>query len=188
MARRMLMRGVGTGFLRAARRLESTLRGDDFVRSGNWYRNRTTWRMCLDLNRCLYYSRPSGPALDATVPVRTVLTIIDGVVAGEGEGPLAPSDRPLGAVIASLDPVAADLVGIQLMGFDERLIPKIQEAMDDTHLRVTAVRSREDIEVWEIDAIGCEPRRRALESLCGGECFVAHSGWRGHVERASCAA
>ncbi|MFQ5417791.1 MAG: DUF362 domain-containing protein, partial [Myxococcota bacterium] len=187
-ARRLLMRGMGTGILRAARRLESTVRGDDFVRSGNWYRNRTTWRMCLDLNRCLYYSRRSGPALDAAAPVRRVLTLIDGVVAGEGEGPLAPTDRPLGAVIASLDPVAADLVAIELMGFDERLVPKIQEAMDDTGLRVTAVRSREDVEVWEVDAVGCEPRRRTLESLRSSECFIAHSGWRGHVERTPCAA
>ena len=35
-----------------------------------------------------------------------------GSVAGEGEGPLATNNRRLGVVIASLDPVAADLVAL----------------------------------------------------------------------------
>jgi uncharacterized protein (DUF362 family) len=187
-ARRWLSRGVGTGLFRAARRIESSVRGDAFIHSGNWYRNRTTWRMCLDLNRCLYYSRPEGPALDAAVPVRTVLTIIDGIVAGEGEGPLAPSDRPLGAVLASLDPVAADLVAIALMGFDERKIPKVREAMRDTGLRVTRVRSPGDVEVVEVDAANFEARPLDVDALRVEKGFVAHSGWREHVERTPCAA
>ncbi|MHC4506250.1 MAG: DUF362 domain-containing protein, partial [Planctomycetota bacterium] len=188
LARRLLARGVGTRFFRAARRLESSVRGDDFIRSGNWYRNRTTWRMCVDLNRCTYYSRPDGPAFDAAAPVRTVLTVIDGVVAGEGEGPLAPTDRPLGAVIASLDPVAADLTAIALMGFDERKLPKVWEAMNDTGLRVTDVHSSDDVEVVEVDAASFEARRRTVDALRSEESFVAHTGWRGHVERASSSA
>jgi hypothetical protein len=186
-ARRLLAKGRAGGILRAARRVESSLRGDDFIRSGNWHRNRTTWRMCLDLNRCLYYSRKDGVALDAPAPVRTVLTVIDGIVAGEGEGPLAPSDRPLGAVIAALDPVAADLVAVALMGFDEDRIPKIREAMLDEGLRITAVRSPADVGVHEVRD-GGEPTCRTVESLRSGEPFVAHSGWRGHVERTPCAA
>ena len=50
----------------------------------------------------------------------TVLTIIDGVLAGEGEGPLAPGDVPLGAILAGTDPVAVDCLAVRLMGFDER--------------------------------------------------------------------
>ena len=65
-ARKLLSRGVGTNFFAGgAPPRERSVRGDDFIRSGNWHGNRTTWRMCLDLNRCLYYSRPDGPALDA---------------------------------------------------------------------------------------------------------------------------
>jgi hypothetical protein len=187
-ARRWLSRGAGKAFFRAARRIESSLRGDAFVRSGNWYRNRTTWRMCLDLNRCLYYSRPEGPVLDAAAPVRTVLTIIDGIVAGEGDGPLAPTDHPLGVVLAALDPVAADLVAIALMGFDERKIPKVREAMEDTGLRVTGVRSPDDVEVVEVDAESFEIGSRSVDGLRSEECFVAHPGWREHVERTPCAA
>lgn len=185
-ARRLLGRGVGTGLFRAARRVETSLRGDAFIRSGNWHGNRTTWRMCLDLNRCLYYSHREGQSPDAANPVRSVLTVIDGVVAGEGEGPLAPSDRPLGAVVAAVDPVAADLVAIALMGFDERKIPKVREAMDDTGLRVTGVRSPDDVEVVEVDAASFETRSRSVDGLRSEESFVAHPGWRGHLERTPC--
>jgi len=180
-ARKLLSRGVGTNFFRAARRLETSVRGDAFIRSGNWHGNRTTWRMCLDLNRCLYYSRPDGPALDAGEPVRTVLTILDGVIAGEGEGPLAPLDRPLGAIIASTDPLAVDLVAVALMGFDETRLPKLFEAMNDDGLRVTAVRSADDVEVGEVDAETFTKEPRSVDSLRSADSFLAHPGWQGHV-------
>jgi hypothetical protein len=180
-ARKLLKRGIGTKFIRAARRLETSVRGDAFIRSGNWHGNRTTWRMCLDLNRCLYYSRPDGPALEADAPVRTVLTILDGVIAGEGEGPLAPRDRPLGAIIASTDPVAADLVAVALMGFDETTLPKVREAMNDDGLRVTAVRSVADVEVGEVEAGAFTATTRSIDSLRSADSFVAHPGWQGHV-------
>ena len=107
LARPLLSRGSFLGLFRAFRRAEDRARGGkDFVRSGNWHGNRTTWRMCLDLNRCLYYSDASGLHLDAPAPVRTVLTMLDGIVAGEGEGPLAPKDVPSRAVLAATDPAA----------------------------------------------------------------------------------
>ena len=181
-ARALLRRGIGARLLRLGRRLESATRGTDFIRSGNWHGNRTTWRMCLDLNRCLYYSDAAGVHLDARRPVRTVLSVVDGVVAGEGEGPLAPRDRPLGAVIAATDPVALDLVAVRLMGFDERRIPKIREAMQDGGLRITGVREPGDVEAMEVDAEDFAVRPRALDSLRASESFAAHPGWRGHLE------
>jgi len=81
--------------------------------------------------------RRPRPSARRPGPVRTVLTLIDGVVAGEGEGPLAPRDVPLGAIVASTDPVAADLVAVRLMGFDERKLPKLCEPMRDAGPRIT---------------------------------------------------
>jgi uncharacterized protein (DUF362 family) len=183
LARGLLARGIGTGPLRAARRLEDALRGRDFVRSGNWHGNRTTWRMCLDLNRCLYYSDGRGLHLDAERPVRTVLSVLDGVVAGEGEGPLAPRDVPLGAVLAATDPVALDLVAVRLMGFDEERIPKLREAMRDPGPRVTAVRSASDVSVVEVEAEGGAARTLRLEEVACARPFRPHAGWAGHLER-----
>ncbi len=181
-ARAMLKRGLGTGLVRAVRRVESATRGEDFIRSGNWYGNRTTWRMCLDLNRCLYYSDASGLHLDAPQPVRTVLTVIDGIVAGEGEGPLAPRDVPLGAMIASTDPVALDLVAVRLMGFDERRLPKLSEPMRHEDLRITEVRDPADVAVFDVDPDDFEEAERRLENLRPDRAFTPHPGWRGHIE------
>jgi len=180
-ARPLLARGAWLRLFRAARRLESAARGDAFVRSGNWYGNRTTWRMCLDLNRALYYSDAKGLHLGAPRPVRRVLTILDGVVAGEGEGPLAPRDVPLGVVLAGTDPVAVDLVALRLMGFDPDRIPKVREAMADRGPRITDVQREDDVRAVEVTG-GGDPVERPLEALSGRP-FRAHPGWLGHVER-----
>ncbi|UCE86691.1 MAG: DUF362 domain-containing protein [Deltaproteobacteria bacterium] len=182
-ARGILRRGRGAAFFRGVRRLETAVRGDAFVRSGNWHGNRTTWRMCLDLNRCLYYSDAAGLHLDAPAPVRTVLSVMDAIVGGEGQGPLAPRDVPVGAVLAATDPVALDLVAIRLMGFAEDRIPKVREAMRDTGPRVTAVRAPDDVCVLEVAAASFEARERSLDEIVCERPFEPHSGWFGHVER-----
>jgi len=182
-ARPLLARGKGLKIFQAARRVENATRGDQFIRSGNWYGNRTTWRMCCDLNRCLYYSDRDGLHLEAPAPVRTVLTIIDGVLAGEGEGPLAPADVPLGAIIAGTDPVAVDLAAVRLMGFDERKLAKLRGPMEDDGPRITAVRSASDVEVGCIEEPGGDVARRTLDEIVAEKVFEAHAGWVGHVER-----
>jgi uncharacterized protein (DUF362 family) len=180
-ARGWLARGAGARLVRWVRRAETAVRGDAFIRSGNWHGNRTTWRMCLDLNRCFYYSDASGPRFDAAEPVRRALTLMDGVVAGEGDGPLAPRNVPLGAVLAATDPVALDLAALRLMGFDWRRIPKVREAMALDTLRVTRVREPADVTVWE-----CEGGGRQARSLADLTCerpFEPHPGWRDHIEQ-----
>lgn len=181
-ARPLLARGRGLGLFRAARRLEGATRGDAFIRAGNWYGNRTTWRMSADLNRALYYSDAKGPHLAAPRPVRTVLTVIDGIIAGEGEGPLAPKAVPLGAVVAGTDPIAVDLACIRLMGFDERRIPKVWEPISNPGLSITEVRFASDVEVG-LSEEGCEPTETDLDGLRADRAFEAHPGWIGHIER-----
>lgn len=189
LARPLLARGRGLGLFRGLRRLENRARGGhDFVRSGNWYGNRTTWRMCLDLNRCLYWSDAAGLHLDAPSPPRTVLTVLDGIVAGEDEGPLAPADVALGVVLAATDPLALDLAAVRLMGFDFERLPKLREAMRDPGPRITAVRSEADVRVTEVNAdevasVGSPPREGPVSALACARAFVPHFGWRGHVER-----
>jgi uncharacterized protein (DUF362 family) len=112
-----------------------------------------------------------------------VLTLIDGVIAGEGEGPLAPRDVPLGAVIAATDPVALDLAAVRLMGFDEAGLPKIRESMSGEGLRITRVREPSDVEVTLVDATDFSERRLDLDGVVAERTFEPHPGWRGHVER-----
>jgi len=183
--RSLLRRGLGTGLARLYRRAETAVRGDDFIRSGNWHGNRTTWRMCADLNRCVYYSDAVGTHLDAPGPTRGVLTVIDGVVAGEGNGPLAPRDVPLGIVLAATDPVALDLVAIRLMGFDERRIPKVSASMATDALRFTAVRTPADVEIAERVPETGALRLYDLDAIEPDRIFRAHPGWLNHIERRS---
>lgn len=189
LARPLLARGRALGLFRGLRRLENRARGGhDFVRSGNWHGNRTTWRMCLDLNRCLYWSDAAGLHLEAESPPRAVLTVLDGIVAGEDEGPLAPADVALGVVLAATDPLALDLAAVRLMGFDFERLPKLREAMRDPGPRVTAVRDEADVLVAETNAdevvgAGSRLREGPVSALACARAFVPHFGWRGHVER-----
>jgi uncharacterized protein (DUF362 family) len=191
-ARPWLARGMGVRFFRAVRRVESATRGDAFIRAGNWHGNQTTWRMCCDLNRCVYYSssdpQEGSLKLDVTRPPRKVLTVVDGIVAGEGEGPLAPNDVPLGVIVAGTDPVAVDLVAVRLMGFDERFIPKLLEPMREQVARITQVREPQDVEIVEIQAgQACDQPVviRRLDEIEGERTFAPHPGWCGHIERTS---
>jgi len=61
------------------------------VRSGNWHGNDTCWRMVLDLNKCLFGFNGAG-----TPRVRSFryLAVVDGIVGGEGNGPMAPDPKP----------------------------------------------------------------------------------------------
>jgi len=61
----------------------------------------------------------------ATVPVHFV--IADGIVAMEGNGPLAGTSRALGKVVLSDDPVAADATCARFMGFEPERIAHIRE-------------------------------------------------------------
>ncbi len=184
-ARPFLARGRMLKVFQTVRRVESATRGDEFIRSGNWYGNRTTWRMCCDLNRCLYYSDRDGLHLDAAEPVRTVLTIIDGVLAGEGEGPLAPTDVALGVILAGTDPVAVDLVAVRLMGFDERKLAKLREPIEDDGPRITAVRSVSDVLVGEVVRGSTKVNDHGLDVIAWERAFLPHVGWVGHVEQES---
>jgi uncharacterized protein (DUF362 family) len=99
----------------------------DTIRSGNWYGNDTTWRMVIDLNRALFYADHSGLLHDR--PVRRFFSVVDGIVAGEGNGPLDPTPKRAGWVIAGFNPVAVDLACALLMGFDYRRLPVISRAL-----------------------------------------------------------
>lgn len=63
--------------------------------------------------------------LCATVPIHFV--IADGIIAMEGNGPLNGTSRPLGRLVLSDDPVAADATCARLMGFDPERIEHVRE-------------------------------------------------------------
>lgn len=99
---------------------------DDVIRSGNWYGNDTIWRTVLDLNKILFYASSDGSIRESVMSnMKRYITIVDGIIAGEGNGPMAPDHVETGLLIAGTNPVAVDCVCAKLMGFDYQKIPMI---------------------------------------------------------------
>jgi hypothetical protein len=68
---------------------------DSTVRSGNWFGNDTIWRMCLDLNKIVFYGNADGSLREPEPQNRKRhYVLVDGIIAGEGRGPLNPDPVP----------------------------------------------------------------------------------------------
>ncbi len=142
---------------------------------GDWYGNDTVWRMALDLNRVLLYTDKDGVLRDQ--PQRRYFSVIDGIIAGEGEGPLFPTPKPCGALLMGLHPVLVDLVGSRLMGFDWRRIPMLREALArQWPLPVATEPSKIDIK----SNLSSWQRVFATEDTLFA--FQPSAGWQGHIE------
>ena len=120
---------VSQGLWRDAARLLdriARLGGDRLGIEGSWAGNDTIWRTCLDLNRLLLYGRADGSLADQ--PQREVIHVVDAVIAGHGDGPLAPEPVPLRLLLAGRSAAAIDWVGAMLLGYDPHRIPIAREA------------------------------------------------------------
>ncbi len=108
---------------RTARRL---LRLGRVPMVGGWHGNDTCWRMTLDVARIARYADAKGQM--QAQPCRTHLMMLDGVIAGEGEGPLSPRAVSAGVLAFSDNLVLGDLVAAQLAGFATEALPLITRA------------------------------------------------------------
>jgi hypothetical protein len=145
------------------------------VRSGNWHGNDTCWRMVLDLNKCLFFFDQRGQPRQK--PLR-YLAVVDGIIGGEGNGPMAPDPKPCGVLIAGTHPVAVDCVAATIMGFDWQKISLLKNcfgvrAMNFTPFVAEAIEVLSDHPAW----------KGKLEHLDDVFDFRPHFGWRGAIER-----
>jgi len=93
---------------------------------GAWAGNDTIWRSILDLVTVITFADRYGKM--HSTPQRAQICIVDGIVSGEGNGPLTPSPKSAGAVICSSDPVSSDWVACELAGFNFQMIPLMRHA------------------------------------------------------------
>lgn len=114
------------GLMKKGHVVEST---EKVISAGSWSGNETIWRTIIDLNRILIYSDKNGNIQKE--PQRKYLSVIDGVWAGENEGPLIPSLKKLGYIVVGFNPLIADLVTVKLMGFDYHKIPLLDVAVKE---------------------------------------------------------
>ena len=88
---------------------------------GSWHGNETIPRTIVDMNKILLYADRAGIMRDT--PQRRLFILVDGIVAGEKEGPMTPEPRNCGVLVAGYNPVEVDVVCCSIMGFDYRKIP-----------------------------------------------------------------
>ena len=118
-------------FLHFAERKDATTQIE-----GSWHGNDTIWRTCLDLNRALLFADCAGQMTDTLQ--RQEISIVDAVITGQGEGPLAPDPLETGAILAAHNPAIGDLVATRLLGFVPEKIALLRHACDDMKWRICA--------------------------------------------------
>jgi uncharacterized protein (DUF362 family) len=94
--------------------------------SAAWYGNDTTWRMVMDLNTIVVFGKEDGTLADT--PQRFLYSFCDGIVGGEGDGPLYPDPLNLGVVCFSNDSPTTDICMATLMGLNIEKIPLLMAA------------------------------------------------------------
>lgn len=146
------------------------------VRSGNWHGNDTCWRMVVDLNKCLFHY--DGKGQRRTEPIR-YLAIVDCIVAGEGNGPMAPDRKPCGLIVGGTNPVAVDSVCCALMGFDWKKIRLLMgcfaaKKLPIVHFAYEAIQVVSNQQLWNGPLTDLSHRF--------GFNFRPHFGWLGAIE------
>ncbi|MBI2633427.1 MAG: DUF362 domain-containing protein [Parcubacteria group bacterium] len=150
--------------------------GKKVIRSGNWHGNDTTWRMALDLNRCLLYGDKNGVLQKNR---KRYYTIIDGIIGMEGDGPMQGEAIKSDVILYGCDPVIVDMVSARIMGFDWRKIPIISKAFTSSLFPLTTIKPEEVViksvyATWKGRFTDVEYK----EFLH----FKPHFGWKGYIE------
>lgn len=154
--------------------------GRNATRYGEWYGNDTIWRTILDLNKILLYADKEGRMQDTQQ--RKYYSVVDGICAGERNGPLSPDRKECGVVIVGENPVAVDTVAATLMGFDYRRIPTVARGYNTLGWPLARF-GAEDIVL-----VSDDPRfqGRKIHEIGRKDSygFLPHDGWVGHIELA----
>jgi uncharacterized protein (DUF362 family) len=145
--------------------------GDRVGMDGSWSGNDTIWRTCLDLNRILLYGRPDGTMSEEMQ--RRVIHIADAVVAGQGNGPLAPEPLELGLLLGSNNAAAMDWIAAQVLAYDPEKISLVRHAFDQFHWPIANFSSRD---VPLVGDLGSGRPQAILDAI--PRCVRHPVGWR----------
>jgi uncharacterized protein (DUF362 family) len=146
---------------------------------GSWYGNDTLWRTVLDINRAFFYFDRKNQCItnELSHDVR-YLVILDGLVAGQKESPLAPTPLANGVMIAAFNPLAMDAVATAMMGFDIKKLKQINEGFGLKSLPLANF-SLEDIKIFsniDIKSVKDIYQKKAYVP------FEPSKGFKSHIE------
>jgi hypothetical protein len=150
----------------AVKKEDSSCRVTYDTREGSWYGNDTIWRTILDLNTILFYSDKNGVLKDSVQ--RKYFVVVDGILAGEGDGPIRSTPKKAGLIVSGLNPVNVDYACAKIMGFNPDKIKQIKKAAENKKHMLTNGESTQDIKsnVSELPSLN----------------FAPPSGWAGYLE------
>ena len=148
------------------------------IRSGNWFGNDTLWRMVLDLNKIMFYANSDGSMRsDERIQAKRFIGVVDGIIGGEGNGPLYPDSIKSGFLVVGTNPVAIDSVCAMLIGFDPEKIPSIKNAFQVCTYKICNF-NPENINISFKKAIYSLKNFPKEEIIS----YKPHFGWIGHIE------
>jgi hypothetical protein len=145
-----------------------------YAAGGGWPGNQTLWRMVHDLNLVVQCVDATGQL--GRSPARHYYCIVDGLVSGEGNGPLCPLPRATDWLVFGEDPFAVDAALGWFMGFDPNKIPLIAQRTG------YAGPGWGDFDLNELMVELDGQRMRLLDSNINLH-FTPPPGWRDHLER-----
>lgn len=153
----------------------------DKYRIGSWYGNDTIWRTAVDLNNIVLHADKKGVLTNSVQ--RKVFTIADLIVAGQGEGPVGPSPKPLGMIMISDNNLLFDRVMCEIMGFSYNKFPVFSS---DKAYKVYGYQNLCDIEREKVTYSNTfSENTYCLKDFVGTDKwkFEPHSCWKGYIEK-----
>jgi len=142
---------------------------------GSWRGNETISKTITDLNKIIFYASKDGKMSDKKQ--RKMFVLVDGIVAGEGEGPLRPSSKQCGLLIAGSNPASVDLVCSKIMGFDYLKIPTLTQVLKIRKYKLMDFSEGKIIMLDKNAQINFEDIPKAYNFH-----FKPASGWQGFIE------
>jgi uncharacterized protein (DUF362 family) len=145
-----------------------------YIAGGAWHGNDTLWRMIYDLNLVIQSMNAEGRLCLA--PQRHYFCIVDGLISGEGNGPLQPLPRETDWLICGTDPFAIDATLCYFMGFAPEQVPVIERRQQFGGVNWGQFDLRDLTVQLDGNAI------QLLECAINFH-FVPPPGWKTHIER-----
>lgn len=145
------------------------------IQGGSWYGNDTAWRMALDLAQIAHYCDRAGHMQETKQ--RNNLILVDGVIGGEGNGPLSPEAINSGILVFSDEVALGDLAVTHLMGWNPVKLPIIREAFTNQKFSLTSQAFNQGEMVYNKRYLQLASLSRMVTYQ-----YKTPDGWYGHVK------
>ena len=96
--------------------------------NAGWYGNDTIWRTVMDINTIALFGDAEGRIHETQQ--RHLYIIMDGIIGGQGDGPLHPEPSALGVIAMADNPYLMDVVAGHLYHLNSDKIPLLRAAKD----------------------------------------------------------